>query len=605
MAARRGSTRRFSSSSFLLLMLLVIICAVGWPGCAEGFGLLPPVTDLLLQPRTATRTRTSLRQRQQQLGRRRSSIGVSMTGEETSCNRAGFLKNGLALLVGSVAVASSSPAVAEMDSDELDEETKQKITQALMEALEGMEGMELTPGGGAQSKDVLKASSDVLPNRSPFEMQYELFKRGMELEDDDDFVGAERQWTEIIENFNSPNFRATSPGNKVLLARAYSNRGNTRLSLQKTREAILDYSESIDLVPEKGEFWLARGVAFEDMADRKVLARADRNVEVARTFYESALADYDHAVVLDPQVEPASRACGHVRLSKVFSSCSPPPVVCIHDSFIHGTRVISVRVLFDNSRLDRTWTAISSLSRSSSLAALGSTIGCARKIISDTFFDEIRARASLTHRDIERLPGPAAQVHTNTLNSCLCPVSRPFHPASRSQSSRFLFVRCNCVPISRAERLLSQNAPNTAGPPCVHQSRRREHPPGPGTRCARQLHPRSQPKPHDPRVSSEGGAGGASGGAQAEGRAPHRAAVASLPELPGNAAGGRFGGLGRRRVGGEPGDVRRSDSLGPAPHGRELHLAHPPLAGAAAQHGESAPLGLQRSEGERPRSPGA
>ncbi|CAM9980018.1 unnamed protein product, partial [Ectocarpus sp. 8 AP-2014] len=282
-------------------MLLVIICAVGWLGCAEGFGLLPPVADLLLQPRTAMRTTTSLRQRQQLLGGRRSSIGVSMRGEETPCNRAGFLKNGLALLVGSVAVASASPAVAETDSDELDEETKQKITQALMEALEGIEGMELTPGGGAQSKDVLKASSDVLPNRSPFEMQYELFKRGMELEDDDDFVGAERQWTEIIENFNSPNFRATSPGNKVLLARAYSNRGNTRLSLQKTREAILDYSESIDLVPEKGEFWLARGVAFEDMADRKVLARADRNVEVARTFYESALADYDHAVVLDPQ----------------------------------------------------------------------------------------------------------------------------------------------------------------------------------------------------------------------------------------------------------------------------------------------------------------
>ncbi|CAM9416956.1 unnamed protein product [Ectocarpus sp. 6 AP-2014] len=300
MAARRGSTRRFSPSS-LLLVMLVIIFAVGWLGCAEGFGLLPPVADLLLQPRTATRKTTSLRQRQQQLGGRRSSIGVSMRGEETPCSRAGFLKNGLALLVGSVAVASASPAVAETDSDELDEETKQKITQALMEALEGMEGMELTPGGGAQSKDVLKASSDVLPNRSPFEMQYELFKRGMELEDDDDFVGAERQWTEIIENFNSPNFRTTNPGNKVLLARAYSNRGNTRLSLQKTREAILDYSESIDLVPEKGEFWLARGVAFEDMADRKVLARADRNTEVARTFYESALADYDHAVVLDPQ----------------------------------------------------------------------------------------------------------------------------------------------------------------------------------------------------------------------------------------------------------------------------------------------------------------
>lgn len=138
-----------------------------------------------------------------------------------------------------------------------------------MEALEGMESIDLSPGEGAQrqqqqpDKDVLKASSEVLPNRSPFEMQYELFKRGMELEDDDNYLGAEKQWTEIIENFNSPNFRATSAGNKVLLARAYSNRGNTRLSLQKTREAILDYSESIDLVPEKGEFWLARGVAFE------------------------------------------------------------------------------------------------------------------------------------------------------------------------------------------------------------------------------------------------------------------------------------------------------------------------------------------------------
>ena len=39
----------------------------------------------------------------------------------------------------------------------------------------------------------------------------------------------------------------------------------------------------------------------QDMADRKLMAQ-DRNMAVARTFYESALADYDHAVVLDPQV---------------------------------------------------------------------------------------------------------------------------------------------------------------------------------------------------------------------------------------------------------------------------------------------------------------
>lgn len=166
----------------------------------------------------------------------------------------------MALFFGSAAVASSASAAAA--DDDLDEESKQKIVRALMEALEDMGEMEVQ-NNGMPSKDVLKASSEVLPNRTPFEMQYELFKRGMELEDEDNYVGAERQWTEIIENFNSPNFRATNPGNKFLLARAYSNRGNTRLSLQKTREAILDYSESIDLVPEKGEFWLARGVAFE------------------------------------------------------------------------------------------------------------------------------------------------------------------------------------------------------------------------------------------------------------------------------------------------------------------------------------------------------
>lgn len=171
-------------------------------------------------------------------------------------------QGGLVFLVGSTAVTSARAADPSME-DSLSDEAKQQITQALMKALE--DTRELGSGGenGGSSKDVLSASSDVLPNRTPFEMQYELFKRGMELEDEDNYLGAEKQWTEIIENFNSPNFRATSPGNKFLLARAYSNRGNTRLSLQKTREAILDYSESIDLVPEKGEFWLARGVAYE------------------------------------------------------------------------------------------------------------------------------------------------------------------------------------------------------------------------------------------------------------------------------------------------------------------------------------------------------
>lgn len=39
------------------------------------------------------------------------------------------MQNGLALLLGTVAVASASPAVAAEASDDLDDETKLKITQ--------------------------------------------------------------------------------------------------------------------------------------------------------------------------------------------------------------------------------------------------------------------------------------------------------------------------------------------------------------------------------------------------------------------------------------------------------------------------------------------
>lgn len=37
------------------------------------------------------------------------------------------------------------------------------------------------------------------------------------------------------------------------------------------------------------------------MADRRALAE-ERNMAAARMFYQSALSDYDHALVLDPQV---------------------------------------------------------------------------------------------------------------------------------------------------------------------------------------------------------------------------------------------------------------------------------------------------------------
>ncbi|KAG5185511.1 hypothetical protein JKP88DRAFT_289214 [Tribonema minus] len=150
-----------------------------------------------------------------------------------------------------------------------------------------------------------------LPNRSPFELQYEMFKNGMELEGDEDFVAAEKQWTEvnllstlhdslqIIEELETPAWRESSTGNRYLLARAHANRGGARASLGRQREAILDYSEALTLVPDKCEFWLSRGLAYEGLADMKV-AMDGCSQEGVRVFYESALSDYDGALVLDP-----------------------------------------------------------------------------------------------------------------------------------------------------------------------------------------------------------------------------------------------------------------------------------------------------------------
>ncbi|CAM9687468.1 unnamed protein product [Chrysoparadoxa australica] len=141
---------------------------------------------------------------------------------------------------------------------------------------------------------------DMLPNRTPFEAQFEMFKRGMELTSMDDYAGAEKQWTEIIEAFETPAWKQSSYGNRYMLARAYANRGMARLALSRTREAILDHSYSIDLAPDHTEFWLNRGVAYEDMADRELMVENKDNSH-ADMFYQSALSDYDHALVLSPQ----------------------------------------------------------------------------------------------------------------------------------------------------------------------------------------------------------------------------------------------------------------------------------------------------------------
>lgn len=78
--------------------------------------------------------------------------------------------------------------------------------------------------------------------------------------------------------------------------RAFSNRGNVRCSLSRVSEALLDYSRSIELAPS-AEYYTNRGLAFEMMADSLL---PDRESD-AFQFYETAIADYDHALVLDPE----------------------------------------------------------------------------------------------------------------------------------------------------------------------------------------------------------------------------------------------------------------------------------------------------------------
>lgn len=146
---------------------------------------------------------------------------------------------------------------------------------------------------------VISNPSSTLPNRTPFEMQYEMFKNGMQLEEDAEWLAAEQQWSEIIEEFETPAWREGSNANKYLLARAHANRGAARASMGRQREAILDYSAAVSLAPDKCEFWLSRGCAYEGMADEKI-ALEDCSPSRVRAFYESALSDYDHALVLNP-----------------------------------------------------------------------------------------------------------------------------------------------------------------------------------------------------------------------------------------------------------------------------------------------------------------
>ena len=61
---------------------------------------------------------------------------------------------------------------------------------------------------------------------------------------------------------------------------------------------MVDYSRAIELSPETFEYWTNRGLAFESMAEIVLEAEDARS---ASQFYEAAVANYDRAIILDPE----------------------------------------------------------------------------------------------------------------------------------------------------------------------------------------------------------------------------------------------------------------------------------------------------------------
>mmetsp|Transcript_13367 Transcript_13367/g.19930 ORF Transcript_13367/g.19930 Transcript_13367/m.19930 type:complete len:362 (+) Transcript_13367:92-1177(+) len=159
--------------------------------------------------------------------------------------------------------------------------------------------IQLKPESSAASIQKTVLNSETLPNRSTVNMQYEMLKNGLRLEDQANYADAERQWTELIDEFNAPLWRESSNGNKYLLARAYANRGGAMACMGRQKEALSDYSSALNLVPDKYEFWLCRGMAYEGLAD-EITFQNDSTFSDVAVFYETALSDYDRAMVLDP-----------------------------------------------------------------------------------------------------------------------------------------------------------------------------------------------------------------------------------------------------------------------------------------------------------------
>ncbi|MBE9126939.1 MULTISPECIES: tetratricopeptide repeat protein [unclassified Coleofasciculus] len=85
-----------------------------------------------------------------------------------------------------------------------------------------------------------------------------------------DFPAAESYWTQLIDLL---------PDNPV----GWSNRGNSRVSQNKLKEAIADFNQSIELAPDAADPYLNRGTAYEGQGR-----------------WEDAIADYQKVLDINP-----------------------------------------------------------------------------------------------------------------------------------------------------------------------------------------------------------------------------------------------------------------------------------------------------------------
>jgi tetratricopeptide (TPR) repeat protein len=108
-----------------------------------------------------------------------------------------------------------------------------------------------------------------------FEKLEGIYQKALEATNKQDFATAEGYWTEMLDLF---------PYNPAV----WSNRGNSRVSQNKLKDAIADFNKSIELAPDAPDPYLNRGAALEGLGQ-----------------WEQAIADYNHVLELDPK-DPAA-----------------------------------------------------------------------------------------------------------------------------------------------------------------------------------------------------------------------------------------------------------------------------------------------------------